>query len=411
MQSARLVARSSLPRAARTTRAPRSVQQRLQSTASSSTSSTASSSTSHIAAGVAGGVASAAALYTVYSFTPSGRLSSSLNKTAKDAAQKYQEAAKKFQQSTPDAGQTVNYIKEFAYSYVTWIPGGRQFVDAAFKDVETVQKNHKDEADKILNDAYKQLQSVSKQGLTMAAATQAFEVLADISKKLAELAGDALEDIVDNHPQVKERLGGSIDQLKQLGQQYGPEAKKVVDGTWKEMKDIFGQGFGPESVNKARKLVEQKVEELKKFADEAWQKGLEQAKPILDKNPKVKELIEKNADALKQGNAKELFDRAKEAVETNNIGNLEEYVNGALKKAKTEGSKYAESFGLEKYFDLIPEGSDVWEKIKQLKQVADKHSKEGQQLLEETKEEVKRVLEDKSKKAQDIAEKAKKEAK
>lgn len=38
---------------------------------------------------------------------------------------------------------------------------------------------------------------------------------------------DAAEDVLENHPQLKEKLGGSADQLKQLGEQIGPKAKKV----------------------------------------------------------------------------------------------------------------------------------------------------------------------------------------
>ncbi|KAK7741984.1 hypothetical protein SLS53_004567 [Cytospora paraplurivora] len=412
MFPARTAARSALPRVARSVKAPRTARQtRFQSTSSSSSSHTQGSGTSPIVAGVAGGVAAAGVLYGAFLFTPSGKVARSINKATKEGQKKYQEAATKIQQNTPDADQTIKYIKDFAYSYVAWIPGGRQYVDVVFKDIETVRKNHRDEADRLLNDAYKQLQDVSKSGLSLETVRKLYDVLADLSVKVADLSTDALGDIVDNHPQLKEKFGGSLDQLKSLGEQYGPEAKKQVDETWKQIRDVAAGGLTAANLDKARKLVQEKIEQVKKLGDEAWQKGLEQAKPYLDKNPKVKELLEKNADALKQGNAKELFDRARKAVESGSTGDLESYVNEAVKKTKSAGKKAGGGFGLEQYFDQIPNGSEILPKLQQLKEVAEKHSDESEKLVKETLEELKKVLEKKSEEAEKILKKAKEESK
>ncbi|RBR18548.1 uncharacterized protein FIESC28_06003 [Fusarium coffeatum] len=405
MLSARPIIRSSVPRAARATRATRNV--RFQST----TSSSSSSSSTHLASGIAGGFVGSALFYGIYSYTPAGRAVSSVNKVALEAQRKYDAAAKKLQEKAPDADQAVNYIKEYAYSYVGWIPGGRAYVDAAFQDWEKVRENNKDEADKLVNDAYKQFQDLSKSGLSMETASKAFDVLADLGKKVANLAGDAIGDIIDNHPQVKEKLGGNVDQLKELGDKYGPEAKKQVDETWKQVKDIFAGGFSAASISKARKLIEEKVEEIKKLGDKAWKKGWEEAKPYLDKNPKIKELIEKNADALKQGNATELFKRAKSAADSGDMGDLQKYVKDAAEKAKSKGNSLTGGWvDIEKYIKEIPNGGEVMEKLQQLSEVASEHKEEGEKLFKETVEELRQVLEKKSEKAQEIAGNAKKEA-
>ncbi|KAK7743415.1 hypothetical protein SLS62_010609 [Diatrype stigma] len=407
---ARTTARAALPRAARTARAPRTCNIRYQSSNAAGSSTTAGGSSQHFAAGLAGGVAAASLLYGAYYLTPSGKLLRGINKGSKEAAKKYQEASQKLQSSTPDADQAINYIKEFCYSYVTWLPGGRQAVDATFKDVDTLRQNHGDEVNQAVNDAYRQFQKLSKSGLSLDTASKAFEVLADLSKKLGSLAGDALTDILDNHPQVKEKFGGSIDQLKQLGEQYGPEAKEQVDQTWKQVKEIMGGGLSAANLDKARRLVEEKVEQVQKLGDEAWKKGLEQAKPYLDKNPKVKELVEKNEDALKRGNATELFQNAKKAVDSGDLGEFEKYVNGALDKAKSKGSQLSiGGMGLEQYFDKIPNGSEILKKVSQLREVAEKHADEGEKLLKETMDELKQVLEKKSQKAKEIVDKEKKQ--
>jgi len=330
-----------------------------------------------------------------------------INKGAKEVNRKFNEAAKKLQGQTPDVDGAIKYMKEFAYSYVAWVPGGRNYVDTVFKDVETLKENHREEVNQIVSDAYKRFQDLSKSGLSLESASKAYNILTDVAKRFGELVGDSLTDILDNHPKVKEKFGGSIDQLKEMGENYGPEAKKQVDQTWKEVKDILASGVSVASLDKVRRLVEEKVQQLKKLGDEAWNKGLEEAKPYLEKNPKVKELIEKNADALKQGNVKELFERAKKAVESGNIGDLEEYVN----KAKSKGEQAASSLGIDQYFKMIPSGSEILEKVNQLREVAENHKEEGEKLLKETTDELKQVLDKKAQKAKEIAEKAKKDAK
>jgi hypothetical protein len=339
--------------------------------------------------------------------TPAGKMHRTINKGAKEVNQKYKEAAQKIQGQTPDADGAIKYMKEFAYAYVAWVPGGRAYVDTVFMDVETLKENHQDEVNQIVSDAYKQFQDLSKSGLSMESASKAYSILTDVGKKFGDLAGDALGEILDNHPQAKEKFGGTIDQLKEMGENYGPEAKKQVDQTWKQVKEVLGGGFSAANLDKARRLVEEKIQQVKKLGDEAWNKALEEAKPYLDKNPKVKELLEKNANALKQGNTKEVFEQAKKAVESGDMGALEDYVN----KAKSKGEQAASSLGIDQYFKMIPSGSEILEKVNQLREVAEKHKDEGEKLLKETAEELKQVLDKKSEKAKQIAEKAKKDAK
>ncbi|RYP50362.1 hypothetical protein DL768_004127 [Monosporascus sp. mg162] len=405
---ARTTARTALPTAARAARVPKTSQIRYQSSSSSSTSAKAGSN-SHFVAGLAGGVAAATLIYGAYYVSPSGKLIRSINKGSKEASKKYQEASRKLQSTTPDADQATNYIKEFCYSYVTWVPGGRQAVDTIFKDVDTLRQNHRDEVNQLVNDAYRQFQDLSKSDLSMETASKAFDILADLSKEFGNLAGDALTDILDNHPQIRQRFGGSIDQLKQMGEEYGPEAKRQVDQTWQQVKEIMGSGLTAANLDKARRLVEEKVEQVQKLGDEAWKKGMEQAKPYLDKNPKVKELIEKNEGALRRGNVTALFQEAKKAAESGNTGDLENYVNSAVEKSKSKGSQLSSGTGLEQYFNMIPNGSEILSRVSQLREVAEKHADEGEKLLRETMDELKQVLEKKSQKAKEIVDKEKKQ--
>ncbi|KAK0631163.1 hypothetical protein B0T17DRAFT_530298 [Bombardia bombarda] len=413
------------PRAARTIRAPRIQQRRLQSTSTSTSSPSVSqqangSSTSHLASGVAGGLAGAALLYGIYTMTPSGRMASQVNKAAKEADKKYQQVASKLKEKAPSADEAVDRIKQICYSYAGWIPGGREYVDIAFKDLESIRENNQDEFNQLIDETYKRFQDIAKAGLSMEALSKSYDALADLSKKVASLAGSSVDQILENHPELKEKVGGPIDQLKQMGDQYGPEAKKMADETWDQVKDIMASGFSADTANKVRKLVEEKTQQLKKLGDEAYKKGLEQAQPLLEKNPKVKELIEKNQDFLKKGNATALFKQVKSAVESGDTSKLEEYVKKSVDKAKSVGggsspssvlSGGAGSFAaLGQFFGGSSSGNKIQEHVKVLSELVESHAKEGEKLLKETKEDLQKVLEDKANKAQKIVKSAKKDA-
>src|SRR5262249_15147412 len=83
------------------------------------------------------------------------------------------------------------------------------------------------EVDNIVSEAYGELRDASQNGLNMQTAGQVYQTLMKHLQRLLELGKDAAEDVLENHPQLKDKLGGSADQLKQLGEQIGPKAKKV----------------------------------------------------------------------------------------------------------------------------------------------------------------------------------------
>jgi hypothetical protein len=90
-----------------------------------------------------------------------------------------------------------------------------------------VRKRHGPEVDNIVSEAYGELRDASKNGMNLQTAGQVYQTLMKHVQRLLELGKDAAEDVLENHPQLKDKLGGSADQLKQLGEQIGPKAKKV----------------------------------------------------------------------------------------------------------------------------------------------------------------------------------------
>jgi hypothetical protein len=74
----------------------------------------------------------------------------------------------------------------------------------------------------------------------------------------------------------------------------------------------------------SRPLIQDKTQEVRKLADQAWQKGLEQAKPYLDYSPKVQELVMQNKETLMQGNLTELWEKVRIAAKSGNTGRSRE---------------------------------------------------------------------------------------
>lgn len=236
----------------------------------------------------------------------------------------------KFDQNTPEPNEALESLKRTATTYASFIPGGKGYVDSAFKDLDAVRNKHGSEVDNIVKEAYGELRDASSKGLSLETANDAWQILQKHLQRLSDLAGDAAQDILGNHPELKDKFGGSIDQLKQMGDNLGPEAKKQVDQTWQQIQEITKGGIGIGTVEQVRKLVQEKMQAVRKLGDEAWSKGLEQAKPYLDKSPKVKQIVEENAQSLKQGNVGELWSKVKEAVDSGNIDTIEQYIKRSV---------------------------------------------------------------------------------
>ncbi|KAF2671176.1 hypothetical protein BT63DRAFT_477707 [Microthyrium microscopicum] len=384
------------------------VPRRFQSTNISS-SSTSSSSSHALIGGVAGGAVALGGCYAWYHFSGAKTLVNAAHET-KDY---FQTAQKRLTEQAPNPNEALRWLRQVSTYYAGFIPGASGVVNSTMDDLDKVHEKHKDEVDKIIQDAYTDLQKVSEKGMNMAAATQAWEVLQTHMKRIGELAVDASQDILNNHPEIKKKVGGSFDQLKDMGDKFGPEAKKQVDETWEQVKDIAKTGVSSENIGKIRKLVDEKVQALQKMGDEAWKKGLEKAKPYLDKNPKIKELVEKNADSLKQGNVGELYEKVKSAVESGDTSDLEGYVKDATSKAKDAAGKAKESGmgGFDQLLKKIPGGDQVLPQIQNLQEIAEKHGDDAKKLLDETIKELSQVLNNKVEKAKDIAKEAEKKAK
>merc|ERR1712098_664508 len=183
-------------------------------------------------------------------------------------------------------------------------------------ELDQISKEHKDEVNKIVQGSYDELKQITKEkGASMEGLMKAWQVLQSAAKQIGSLAGDVGKDVLNRHPEVQDKFGGKFNELKRMGDQYGPEAKKKVDETWNQVQDALKGGIGVGSLDQVRKIIEEKIQDVRQIGDQAWDKGMEQAKPYLDKSPQVKEFVEKNKDKLKNSNLNELWDQVQQAAQ------------------------------------------------------------------------------------------------
>lgn len=311
----------------------------------------------------------------------------------------------------PEPGQAVQWLKEVVTSYTKFIPGASGYVDTAFDDLEKVRSRHSDEVDKIIQDTYYELKNVTQKGFNGDSASQAWEVISNTFVRIGQLAGDAAEDILENHPQIKEKLGPKFHQLKQASEQYGPEAKKQVDETWKQVQDILKSGLSATTFTKIQKLIQDKSEEIQKFGDQAWQKGIEEAKPLLDKSPQLKELVQNNKTQLLKGDLGQLWQKLQEAGKSGDTNDITNFVKDQVNKASQSGSSSSSGGSFGQLLSLIPGGGDIGGKLQQLQEIGQKHGKEAEDLVSSAVEEIKKVLQSKVEEAEKLKNKAEKDVK
>lgn len=335
--------------------------------------------------------------------------------TARQAQNTFKSYGQKIKSSSPDfePNEAIEWLRSTAKSYAGIIPGASGYIDSAFDDIDAIRQKHGKEVDSIVKEAYNELKDVSQEGMTISAATKAWEILQKHLKHIGELAGDAAQDIINNHPALKEKVGGNLDQLKQMGEKYGPEAKKQVDETWDQIREIMKTGVSTTTIPKVQKLVQDKVQKIQELGGKVYDQGMEKAQPLLEKSPEVKELVQNNAQQLrKSANVSELYEKIKQAVESGSTDDLKSYVQSTVDKGKKAASSGGGGgSGLEGLLKMIPGGSEIMPKLGELQQLAQEHGEEAEKIAKDTFKEIEGVLKKKISEASELTKKAGSKAK
>jgi len=377
---------------------------RPQSTTSGPSAGAAPKGSSHaLVGGLAGGATAVTLGYAWYHFSGA----KSIVNTASQTKKYYESATSKLKESSPEPNQALQWLRDTSLSYASFVPGGRKYVEAAFKDLDAIREKHGDQVDSIVRDTYTEIRDTTKgQGLSIDTAQQVWTIIEKRLSDVAELGVDASDTIFQNHPGLKDKVGGSIDDLKSMRDHYGPEVKEQVDKTWDQIRSVVKKGVSADTVNDIRGIIEEKTKLVKKLADEAFDKGLQQAKPYLEKSPKVKELVEDNADALKKGDTNQLWQKIKDAASSGKTGDLEQFVKQTVDKSKS-GSSGSGGSGLDSILKNIPGAESIAPSMSKLVSIGQEHGDEAKDLLNSTMKEIEQVLRKKVSEAEELAQKAK----
>lgn len=387
----------------------RFVKYRFQSTASNAAST---GSNPALIGGLAGGAVAFVTGYTWYHFSGAKTLVNTSKQTQayiEQAKQTVEQAKQTIAQKAPEPNEAFRWLRDTVKSYAVFIPGARGYVDTAFDDLEKIRNDHGKEFDEVVKNAYTELNDLlTEEGLNTNSAAKALGMLQKYTKQLFDLAGDAAENVLDNHPDIKEKVGGSFDRLKEMGDAYGPEAKEEVNRTWQQISGIVQRGASIESAEEIKNLIQEKKIKLEKLGDEAWQKGFEESRKYLDKSPKLKKMVEDNADALKKGSSKDLWGLIKDSTSSGKIEDVENYIKEQVTQAKSSSGDLG---NLDKWLKMIPGGSDIIPQLNSLQAIAQKRGSDADVVLKETFQEIQDVLKKRKEQVEKIAEEAKEESK
>jgi hypothetical protein len=150
---------------------------------------TANNGPSHIASSLAGGAAAGAVLCSIdlssatSAYKHQDNTSKALDTTSQNPSSSHQE------ELSHDPQHAINYIKDFCYSHVTWVPGGQRYLNNAFQDMEVLKQSHEQEVDCIVNDIYEELQAVSNAGFSFGNVTKTFGIFTRLGDRLGAVAG------------------------------------------------------------------------------------------------------------------------------------------------------------------------------------------------------------------------------
>ncbi len=230
--------------------------------------------------------------------------------SAKSVHQSVKSAKDAVFEKAPAPNEVITYLRNITKSYAVLIPGASRYIDASFDAIDELHQTHKEEVEAIVNKTYNEIKkTVQGGGMDTKTAAQIFSILKTQSTELGELAkkvgGDIIGPVLDKHPELKEKLGGGWDELKQLmkdaeGTDVAQQAKTIYDDTTKQLSDAFGSGFSPDALVKAKNLIEQKAKEVRDLSQQAamkvWEKGQQE---YLAKAPEDVKKLFSDPDTMK----------------------------------------------------------------------------------------------------------------
>ncbi|KZT55864.1 hypothetical protein CALCODRAFT_337705 [Calocera cornea HHB12733] len=361
-------------------------------------------------AGALGGGTVLVGVYGYYHWSGAAQVVQSAKSMRDSALQARDQALEK----VPSTSEALDYLRKTAQAYAVFIPGGKQYVDTTFDTLEEARQTHGQEVDQIVKGTYDEIKKVVDAGSAdFDTAQKVAGILAKRGKELAKVAQKASGDLLDKYPGAKDKLGAAYSQLESFAKGRGEEGKKALQEVRQQLGEMFQKGGAStdEVIAKAKEVLSSKQADLKGAGDKAWQAGMDQAKPYLDKVPELRKALEQNKDALAaavSGGSADVWDRVKKVAEAGKKDQgkaVEEFKQWA--KEKGEEAKQGGEEGWDKLEDLIkqiPGGQTKYT------EAFKKKAPEAQKVAEEALNDIINVLKEKGKKIEELGKETKDEA-
>lgn len=236
--------------------------------------------------------------------------------------------------NAPASNHGLPWLRSTATSYAAFIPGAKAFIDSEFDEFEAIQQKHGTSIDEIVRVAHRDLSDATKNGLDLESVEKAWIVIENATNQISNLTAESTNDIFGQHPDIKAKVGGKLDQLKNMAENFGPEARRELEDVYQKIKSVLSAGLNSNTVEKIRKLIQDKIQTVEKFGDVAWERGMEEARPCFDKNPKIKVILEENKDSLKHGDLAVLWDKVKSAASSGTTEPVQTYLRDVQERRR-----------------------------------------------------------------------------
>lgn len=260
-------------------------------------------------------------------------------------------------------------MRSVAKSSVGVIPGVSSYVDSSFDALEELHETHGPEFEKVLQAAYDDVRSILKDASNQDSLdpSTAAKLVGVLRKRVGELnalgqkaGGDAFGKFEKQYPGVAQTLGGAYSDLRALAARGGPEAKKLMDESTKEMQDILSQKDVPDAMNRAKDVLSDKTSQIKEML---WDKAVEET----NANPQLRELLNESKekfvrDEASLGTLREVLERIRETAKDKE-GMGKEKIDEMKKYLEEKGNEGQSGWkgwtGLQEWVKSVPGGEEV----------------------------------------------------
>lgn len=186
-----------------------------------------------------------------------------------------------------DTCEMVKLLSDFCSTFAIYLPGGQAYIDSLFDKFKN--PDDRESTNSLLSEAYRrfknipQLNRLSHSNIDMACA-----ILADLDKKLTT----SLTVNPGHYNSIPPK-----DQTSDVSR-YLMQLSKQIEMVNIHLDDLKLQKVGSWGLDEELEYVRQWIHNLGELNKEAWNIIIQEAMPYLEKNPKIREIVERNAGLL-----------------------------------------------------------------------------------------------------------------